>query len=108
MAFIPNIGAFVTGTLIVAVGFSGGLHTGIAATSVWAVVQFFDGYIVVPYVARRTVDLPPALTMSMQILASALFGVMGLVIADPLTAMLKVALERSSERAEAAGADGKA
>lgn len=108
MAFIPNVGSFVTGALMIAVGFSGGLHTGIAATGTWAVVQFFDGYIVVPYVARRTVDLPPALTMSMQVLASALFGIMGLVIADPLTAMLKVALERSSERAEADGADGKA
>ncbi len=102
MAFVPNIGAFVTGALMIAVGFSAGVHIGIWATATWAVVQMFDGYVVVPLVARRTVDLPPALTLSMQILVSALFGVLGLVIADPLTAMLKVALERSSERAERA------
>jgi predicted PurR-regulated permease PerM len=97
MAFIPNIGAFITGALIIAVGFSGGVHTGFWGLGVWAVVQAFDGYVVVPIVARRTVDLPPALTFSMQILFSALFGVLGLVFADPMTAMLKVALERRAE-----------
>jgi predicted PurR-regulated permease PerM len=90
------------------VGFSAGTHTGIWAAATWAIVQMFDGYVVVPIVARRTVDLPPALTLSMQILVSALFGVLGLVIADPLTAVLKVALERSSERAAQNGEDGAA
>lgn len=98
MAFIPNVGAFITGALMVAVGFSAGVHTGIWALATWAVVQSFDGYVVVPIVARRTVDLPPALTLSMQILASALFGILGLALADPMTAMMKVALERRSER----------
>ncbi|WP_174291781.1 AI-2E family transporter [Sphingomonas bacterium] len=98
MAFIPNIGAFITGALMIAVGFSAGAHTGFWALATWAVVQSFDGYVVVPIVARRTVDLPPALTLSMQILASALFGILGLALADPMTAMIKVALERRSER----------
>ncbi|WP_242097463.1 MULTISPECIES: AI-2E family transporter [unclassified Sphingomonas] len=98
LAFIPNIGAFITGALMVAVGFSGGMHTGLWALGTWAFVQSIDGYVVVPIVARRTVDLPPALTLSMQILASALFGLLGLMLADPMTAMIKVALERSSER----------
>jgi predicted PurR-regulated permease PerM len=108
MAFIPNIGGIITGVLMVAVGFSAGTHTGLWALGTWAVVQSFDGYVVVPIVARRTVDLPPALTLSMQILASALFGIIGLVIADPLTAVIKVALERSSERAQADGHTGEA
>ncbi|WP_375394023.1 AI-2E family transporter [uncultured Sphingomonas sp.] len=98
MAFVPNIGAFVTGALMIAVGFSAGPHTGLWALATWAIVQSFDGYVVVPIVARRTVDLPPALTLSMQILASALFGILGLMLADPMTALLKVALERRSER----------
>lgn len=104
LAFIPNIGSFITGSLMVAVGFSAGSDTGYWALGTWAVVQSFDGYIVVPIVARRTVDLPPALTLSMQILASALFGVLGLMFADPMTAMIKVALERSSEREAGASA----
>lgn len=97
LAFIPNIGSFITGILMTAVGFSAGVDTGIAALIAWFVIQTFDGYVVIPMVARRTVDLPPALTLSAQILASTLFGVLGLALADPMTAMIKVALERRSE-----------
>jgi predicted PurR-regulated permease PerM len=98
LAFIPNIGAIITGVLMVAVGFSAGTHTGIWALVTYLVVQTIDGYVVVPMVARRTVDLPPALTLGTQIMASALFGILGLALADPMTAMVKTALERSAER----------
>ena len=97
LAFVPNIGAITSGVLMVAVGFSAGMHTGFAAIGIYVFIQTLDGYVVIPMVARRTVDLPPALTLSMQILAGTLFGVLGLTLADPLTAMIKVALERSSE-----------
>ncbi|PNA16074.1 AI-2E family transporter, partial [Pseudomonas sp. MPR-R1B] len=86
-----------SGVLMVAVGFSAGMHTGFWAIAIYVFIQTLDGYVVIPMVARRTVDLPPALTLSMQILAGTLFGVLGLTLADPLTAMIKVALERSSE-----------
>lgn len=97
LAFIPNVGAIVTGVLMVAVGFSAGTHEGIWALVTYFVVQNFDGYVVIPMVAKRTVDMPPALTLSSQILASTLFGVLGLALADPMVAMIKVALERGSE-----------
>lgn len=99
LAFIPNIGAFISGALMVSVGFSAGVDKGLWAILIYVVVQTFDGWVVIPMVARKTVDLPPALTLSMQILASALFGILGLALADPLTAMIKVAMERNSERA---------
>ncbi|TCP73283.1 AI-2E family transporter [Sphingomonas sp. PP-CE-1G-424] len=100
LAFIPNVGAIVTGVLMVAVGFSAGVDTGYWAIGTYLVVQTIDGYVIVPMVAKRTVDLPPALTLGAQILASALFGILGLALADPMTAMLKTALERRSEREE--------
>lgn len=100
LAFIPNIGAFISGALMVAVGFSAGVHTGIAAIIVYVVVQTFDGYVVIPMVAKRTVDLPPALTLGAQILASALFGILGLALADPMTAIIKTAMERRSQNVE--------
>jgi predicted PurR-regulated permease PerM len=104
LAFIPNIGAFITGVLMTAVGFSAGVDKGIAALCTYFVVQTFDGYVVIPMVARRTVDLPPALTLSAQILASSLFGIIGLTLADPMTAVIKAGLERRSEQeAEAMG-----
>ncbi len=102
LAFIPNIGAFVSGVLMVAVGFSAGPDQGFWAIMIYFAVQTFDGYVLIPLVAKHTVDLPPALTLSAQILSSTLFGVMGLALADPMVAMIKVALESEAERAERA------
>ncbi|PKP91586.1 MAG: AI-2E family transporter [Alphaproteobacteria bacterium HGW-Alphaproteobacteria-16] len=99
LAFIPNIGAFISGVLMVAVGFSAGPEQGLWAIVIYFVVQNFDGYVLLPLIARRTVDMPPALTMSSQILGSTLFGFLGLALADPMIAMIKVALERKSEQA---------
>lgn len=103
LAFIPNIGAFVSGVLMVAVGFSAGPTEGLWAIAIYFGVQTFDGYVLLPLVAKHTVDMPPALTVSSQILMSTLFGFLGLALADPLVAMIKVALERKSEQAAEAG-----
>ena len=98
LAFIPNIGAITSGVLMVAVGFSAGSHQGVYAIFVYFFVQNIDGYLVVPYIARRTVDLPPALVLGMQLLMGALFGILGVLFADPILATLKVALVDLSNR----------
>lgn len=98
LAFVPNIGAFVSGVLMVSVGFSAGVDAGLWAIGTYVVVQTFDGYVVAPMVAKKTVDMPPALTLGAQILASALMGLLGLALADSFVAMIKVALERRAER----------
>lgn len=99
LAFLPNIGGIISGALIVLVGFSAGTHIGIGAICVYVAVQTFDGYVVVPMVARRAVDLPPALVLGCQLLFGALFGILGLALADPIVAMVKVLLEEKSELA---------
>jgi predicted PurR-regulated permease PerM len=96
LAFLPNIGAIISGVLMVAVGFSAGPNQGLWAIFVYFFVQNVDGYLVVPYIARRTVDLAPALVLAAQLLFGALFGILGLLLADPLLASLKVALEELS------------
>jgi|GEM_PF-88149 len=98
LAFVPNIGAVVSGVLMVLVGFSGGVEMGIYTIIIYFAVQNIDGYIVIPMIARKTVDLAPALVLGMQLIMGILFGILGLFLADPLLAMLKVALERRSKR----------
>jgi predicted PurR-regulated permease PerM len=101
LAFLPNIGAIISGVLIVLAGFSVGVNSGFYAIAVYLIVQIVDGYLIVPYVAKKTVDLAPALILSAQLLFGALFGFLGLALADPLLAMLKTALEQKSEDDEA-------
>jgi predicted PurR-regulated permease PerM len=96
LAFVPNIGAITSGVLIVLAGFSVSPQAGLWAIAVYFIIQNVDGYLVVPYVARRTVDLAPAVVLSAQLLFGALFGLVGLMLADPIVAMIKVALEEHS------------
>ena len=98
LAFIPNIGAIISGVLMVLVGFSGGTDMGLYTIFVYFLVQNFDGYVLVPLIAKKTVDLAPALVLSAQLVFGVLFGLLGLALADPLLAMIKVALERRSAR----------
>ena len=106
LAFIPNIGAITSGVLMVAVGFSAGPHQGLYAIFVYFLVQNIDGYVVLPYIARKTVDLAPAIVLAMQLLMGALFGILGVLFADPILATIKVVLvdlsrKHAEEKAEA-------
>ena len=94
LAFIPNLGAIVSGILMALVGFSGGVEMGIFTIAVYLFVQNFDGYVVVPMIAKKTVDLAPALVLAAQFIMGILFGIVGILLADPLLAMIKVALHR--------------
>jgi predicted PurR-regulated permease PerM len=100
-AFLPNIGSIISGVLIILVGFSAGMNTGLYAFGVYLAVQIVDGYLIVPMVAKKATDLAPALVLAAQILFGALFGIMGLFLADPIVAMIKVYLD---ERSKAQGA----
>jgi predicted PurR-regulated permease PerM len=97
LAFLPNIGAPISGLLMILVGFSGGVDMGIYCIIVYVVVQTVDGNIIVPMVAKKTVDLAPALVLGAQLIMGALFGILGLALADPLVAMLKIWLEREAQ-----------
>jgi predicted PurR-regulated permease PerM len=98
LAFIPNLGAIVSGILMVAVGFSAGTDQGIWAIITYFAVQNIDGYLILPYIARKTVDIAPAIVLAAQLIFGALFGFLGLLLADPIMATLKVTLEKLAER----------
>lgn len=100
LAFLPNIGAPISGLLMVMVGFSVDSTTGFYCIAVYFIVQTVDGNLIVPMIAKKTADLAPALVLGMQLIMGALFGLVGLMLADPLVAMIKIALERQSRRNE--------
>ena len=83
---------------MVAVGFSASYGQGVWCIIVYFLVHNIDAYVVVPFVARRTVDLAPAVLLAMQLLMAALFGILGVLFADPILATLKVVLVDLSRR----------
>ncbi len=100
LAFLPNIGAPISGALMVLVGFSGGTDMGLYCIAVYVVVQTVDSNIIIPMVAKKTVDLAPALVLGAQLVFGVMFGILGLALADPIVAMVKIMLERRSERSQ--------
>ena len=100
LAFLPNIGAPVSGALMIMVGFSGGSDMGIYCIIVYVIIHLIDGNVIVPLVARKTVDLAPALVLGAQRIMGVLFGILGLALADPMVAMIKIWLEREAARHE--------
>ena len=98
LAPMPTQGSHRRTVLMVLVGFSGGTDMALYCVAVYVVVQTVDGNIIVPMIAKKTADLAPALVLGMQLIMGALFGIIGLMLADPMVAMIKVALERQSRR----------
>ena len=99
LAFIPNLGAMISGVLIIAVGFSVGPTEGLWAVGIYLAVQLIEGNVLTPLIEKRAVDLAPAVVLAAQLLFGILFGVLGVALADPIVALAKVALVRRSKPA---------
>ncbi len=95
-AFIPNLGAIASGALMIAIGFSAGTNIGLETIAVYLAVQLADQF-VSPMIEKRAVDLAPAVVLAAQLIFGVLFGIMGLILADPIVALAKVALSPSAE-----------
>jgi len=49
-------------------------------------VHFLEGNVITPLIQRRIVRLPPALTLTVQLLLAVIAGPLGVALAAPLTA----------------------
>lgn len=88
--FIPYLGPLMAGVPAVLIAFSDSPQLAGYTILLFIAVQTLEGYLLSPLIERRTVSLPPALTIVMQVLFGALFGLAGVALATPLTAVLAV------------------
>ena len=90
--FVPYIGALAGAVPALAVAVAHSPQSALYVAILFAVVQTLEGNVIAPLIQKRTVDLPPALTILSQTVLGALFGIMGLILATPLTAAATVAV----------------
>ena len=106
--FVPYIGALAGAVpaILVALAQSRALAAWVAL--LFLTIQLLEGNVIAPWIQKRTVSLPPALTILSQTILGTLFGLIGLIVATPLIAVLLVAvrmiyvegfLERESKQA---------
>ncbi|MFW5698898.1 MAG: AI-2E family transporter, partial [Planctomycetota bacterium] len=90
LTFVPNFGPIASAipALLLALG-EGGLCLTLWVGGLYVLIQVLEGYLVTPLIQRRVVSLPPALLLFGQTLAAVLLGPLGLILAAPLTVMIK-------------------
>ena len=87
---IPQVGATVAGVILVLVGLSVSTPVAIAMAIIQIIYQQVENYIVYPIVYRRAVELSPFTTIVAVLVAGALLGVVGAILAVPFAAVIKV------------------
>jgi putative heme transporter len=86
--FIPILGAWVSGTVIVLVTLAEqGSGPALGMAVVILVAQQFDSMFVTPLVYQKTVNLHPIVTLSGVIIGSQLMGIIGAFLAVPMIAV---------------------
>jgi predicted PurR-regulated permease PerM len=91
--FVPYLGPIMAGVPAVLIAFSISPDLALYTVLLFAGVQLVEGYVLQPLIESRAVDLPPALTIVMQLVFGALFGFAGVALATPLAAALKVLVQ---------------
>ena len=94
LTFIPFIGPLLSAIPVILVAFSQSPTTALYAFLLYTAIQMLEGYVLTPNVQRRSVSLPPALTIAAQVLLGVLLGALGVTLATPLAAAAMVAIKR--------------
>jgi predicted PurR-regulated permease PerM len=90
ITFIPTLGPWLALIPAVLVASGVGLWPTLYVIALYAGIQALETYIITPVVQRRTVDLPPALLLTTQLMAGVLAGILGLALAAPFAAAMLV------------------
>ncbi len=94
LAFIPIIGAWVSGVIATLVTLAGnGVEAAIVVAIVSLAVQQLEALVVAPQVYRRMVRLNPMVTLTAVAIGTILAGVLGAFIAVPVTATIWASIE---------------
>ncbi len=90
--FIPNIGPTLSAVPAVMMGLVDSPRMALIVIGVYWVIQFLENNLLIPYLMKEQLDLPPALTLVTQVVMAYVFGFLGLFVAIPLLATLVVAV----------------
>ncbi len=90
LSFIPYIGPVLSAVPAILIALTIDPSKAWHVVLLYILVQLIEGNLLTPLIERKTVWLPPALTILMQVLFGLLFGALGVILATPLTATVIV------------------
>ena len=86
LTFIPNVGPLLSVVPAALLALAISPTKGLLTVLLFMLVHFLEGNIITPLLQRQIVRLPPALTLTTQLLLAVIAGPLGLALAAPLTA----------------------
>jgi len=93
LEFVPTVGPIMSALPAIAMGFVESPEKALAVVVAYIAIQQMENYLLIPYLMREGVDLPPALTIVAQALMALIFGFLGLLCAVPVLAASMVAVK---------------
>lgn len=87
LTFIPNIGPILSVVPAVLLAVAISPTKGLLTVLLFLAVHFLEGNVITPLLERKIVRLPPALTMTAQLLLAVIAGPLGLALAAPFAAV---------------------
>jgi predicted PurR-regulated permease PerM len=94
LTFVPNFGPILSAVPAILLAALQGPSKALYVALLYVGVQTVESYLVTPLVQKRTVSLPPALTIVAQVGMGMVAGGLGVVVATPLTAALLILVKR--------------
>ncbi|MBI5601565.1 MAG: AI-2E family transporter [Gemmatimonadetes bacterium] len=93
LEFIPNVGPTLAAIPAIVMAFVDSPQKAFVVMVVYWGIQFLENNLLIPYLMREQLDLPPALTLMTQVVMAYVFGLMGLFVATPLLAAVFVSVQ---------------
>lgn len=90
---IPLVGHFIGATVFTLVALTVSLPTALAALLGYVIYQQIENYLIVPRIMKRSLAIPGVVTIVAALLGTALFGLIGAILAVPIAAALLLILE---------------
>jgi len=90
LEFIPTLGPLLSGALATAMAFLDSPGKALWVLLAVIIIQQLEGNLLIPWLMKGALDLPPALTLVTQAMMAVLFGFTGMLVAVPLLAAVIV------------------
>ena len=94
LSFVPNIGPVVSAVPAVLLGLVQSPERALMIAGLYLAVQAIESWLLDPIIDRKTIYLPPALTVLAQLAMAVLAGLPGVALATPLAAVAAVTTRR--------------
>ena len=94
LTFIPNFGPVISAVPPVLLALADSPSRALFVVLLYVGVQTVESYLITPLIERKTVALPPALTIAAQLGLGVIAGGVGVVVATPLVAVALVLVKQ--------------